>query len=123
MKQTNPHTQSHIETAIEKSLTMYKENVSPSETCFQAILSQIPEQQKLKEGRAIRSPYRWLAITQMVTLAAVVIAVLPSYVLPRADEPKSYRSNPYYEADKQIEAFEQQIDNEDSNNSLQIYSL
>ena len=54
---------------------MYKENVSPSETYFQAILSQIPEQQKLKEGRAIRSPYRWLAITQVVTLSAIVFAI------------------------------------------------
>ena len=119
MKQTNLTTQSHTETAIEKSLAMYKENVSPSETYFQAILSQIPEQQKLKEGRAVRSPYRWLAISQMVTLAAVVIAVLPSYVLT----PPDAKNNPYYETDKQIEAFEQQIDDEDSQNNLQDYAL
>ena len=119
MKQTNPHTQSHIEQAIETSLTMYKENVSPSETYFQAILSQIPEQQKLKEGRAVRSPYRWLAITQMVTLAVVVIAVLPTYVIKGGEA----QSNPYYETDKQIEAFEQQLDKEDATRNLQDYSL
>jgi hypothetical protein len=119
MKQTNLTPQSHIETGIEKSLAMYKENVSPSETYFQAILSQIPEQQKLKEGRAVRSPYRWLAITQMVTLAAIVIAVLPGYVTPTDDA----KSNPYYETDKQIEAFETQLDDEDSAHSLQDYSL
>ncbi len=122
MKQTNPQTQSHIETAIEKSLAMYKENVSPSETYFQAILSQIPEQQKLKEGRAVRSPYRWLAITQMVTLAAIVIAVLPGYVVP-TDETRMKQNNPYYETDKQIEAFEQQIEDEDSQNNLKDYAL
>lgn len=122
MKQTNPTTQSHNERAIEKSLAMYKENVSPSETYFQAILSQIPEQQKLKEGRAVRSPYRWLAITQMVTLAAIVIAVLPTYMIPNEDG-KMMRSNPYYETDKQIEAFEQQIDEEDMRHNLEDYAL
>ena len=119
MKQTNQITQSHKETAIEKSLTMYKENVSPSETYFQAILSQIPEQQKLKEGRAVRSPYRWLAISQMVTLTAIFLAVLPSYVLT----PDDAKNNPYYETDKQIEAFEQQINDEDSLHNTANYSL
>jgi hypothetical protein len=124
MKQTNSTTQSHTEKAIELSLTMYKENVSPSETCFQAILSQIPEQQKLKEGRAVRSPYRWLAITQMVTLAAIIIAVLPGYIVPQAHlASDDIRSNPYYETDKQIQAFEQQIDDEDINRNLSAYSL
>ena len=115
MKHNTNLQQSHIEDA----LTMYKENVSPSETYFQAILSQIPEQQKLKEGRAVRSPYRWLAITQMITLAAIVIAVFPNYVAPTDDA----KSNPYYETDKQIEAFEQQIDDEDVTHNLQDYSL
>ena len=113
MKDTNTN-YNHIEDA----LTMYKENVSPSETCFQAILSQIPEQQKLKEGRAIRSPYRWLAITQVVTLCAIVIAVLPTYFTGG-----EMLSNPYYETDKQIEAFEQSLDAEDSINNLKDYSL
>ena len=123
MKKTNQTSQSHTEPykekPIERALTMYKENVSPSETYFQAILSQIPEQQKLKEGRAVRSPYRWLAMTQMVTLAAIVIAVFPGYVTPGDDS----KSNPYYETDKQIEAFERQLDDEDVTHNLQDYSL
>jgi hypothetical protein len=115
MKQTNTFSQSHIESA----LTMYKENVSPSETYLQAILSQIPEQQKLKEGRAVRSPYRWLAMTQMVTLSAIILAVLPSYIGQSQDA----SINPYYETDKQVEAFELQIDNEDIQNNLNDYAL
>jgi hypothetical protein len=115
MKNTNINSQSHIEQA----LTMYKENVSPSETYFQAILSQIPEQQKLKEGRAVRSPYRWLAITQVLTLSAIIVAVIPAYITQLQDA----QSNPYYETDKQIEAFEQRIDNEDYQNNLRDYSL
>ncbi len=115
MKPTNTLRQSHIENA----LAMYKENVSPSETYFQVILSQIPEQQKLKEGRAVRSPYRWLAITQMVTLCAIVLAVLPTYLSQAND----IHDNPYYETDKQVEQFEQQINNEDYENSLKDYSL
>ena len=115
MRTTNPISQSHIEQA----LTMYKENVSPSETYFQAILSQIPEQQKLKEGRAVRSPYRWLAITQFATLCAIVVAVLPTYVT----ELQNARNNPYYETDKQVEAFERQIDDEDYRNNIMDYTL
>ena len=133
MKKTNTQVQQHStksgntisankESHIEQALTMYKENVSPSETYFQAILSQIPEQQKLKEGRAVRSPYRWLAITQIVTLAAVIIVVLPSYIVP-SDDAKMRQNNPYYETDKQIEAFELLLDEEDSTHSLEGYSL
>ncbi len=118
MKQINQTTQSNIE----KALIMYKENVSPSETYFQAILSQIPEQQKLKEGRAVRSPYRWLAISQMVTLTAIIIAVLPNYILTN-EEAKRNQSNPYYEVDKQVEAFETAINNEDYQDSLKNYTF
>jgi hypothetical protein len=96
---------------------MYKENVSPSETYFQAILSQIPEQQKLKEGRAIRSPYRWLAFTQIITVCAIVIAILPASV--SVNETTEHQNNPYYEIDSQIEAFEAEIDREDSELILQ----
>ena len=101
---------------------MYKENVSPSETRLQALLSQIPEQQKLKEGRAVRSPYIWLAITQVVTLCAILIAVVPSYLYTN-DIQAEVMNNPYYETDRQVEAFENAIDNEDYQNNLQDYSL
>ena len=114
MKQTN---NKHNYT-VEDALTMYKENVSPSETYFQAILSQIPEQQKLKEGRAVRSPYRWLAITQMVTVCAIIIAVLPAYLITGES-----MNNPYYETDRQVEAFERALDDEDYANNLKDYSL
>ena len=113
MKSTNPHNY------IEDALSMYKENVSPSESRLQEILSQIPEQTKLKEGRAVRSPYRWLAITQMVTVCAIMIAVLPGYLLLQVEN----FNNPYYETDGQIEAFEKAIDNEDYENNLKDYSL
>ena len=115
MKQINTTPQSNIE----KALTMYKENVSPSETYFQAILSQIPEQQKLKEGRAVRSPYRWLAITQVITAFAIIFVVIPGHV----QVPDDAKSNPYYETDVQIERFEQQIDNEDYEHNLSDFTL
>jgi hypothetical protein len=105
---------------IEDALSMYKENVSPSANQLQAILSQIPEQQKLKEGRAVRSPYTWLYITQVVSLAAILIAVIPSYTNTHSTD---IAINPYYETDKQVEAFEQEIDNEDYQNSLKDYTL
>ncbi len=104
---------------IEKALSMYKENVSPSETCLQAILSQIPEQQKLKEGRAVRSPYRWLAITQVMTAFAIIMAIIPH----SSNEAYDITGNPYYETDRQVELFEQQIDQEDYEQNLKDYSL
>ncbi len=112
---------------IEKALAMYKENVSPSETCFQAILSQIPEQQKLKEGRAIRSPYRWLAVTQMVTVFAVVLILLPlspnnKNSVDQRDS-SSLSLNPYYEVDKEVETFETNLVEEDATLALGDTSL
>ncbi len=101
---------------------MYKENVSPSETYFQAILSQIPEQQKLKEGRAVRSPYRWLAFTQIVTVCAIVIAVLPASI-SQDTLGKEAENNPYYEVDSQIQVFEAHLDQEDSDMVMQEISL
>ena len=104
--------------SIEEALAMYKENVSPSETSLQAILSQIPEQQKLKEGRAVRSPYRWMAIGQFATMCLIIIAVLPTYLLN-----DGATSNPYYQTDKEVEAFERQIDMEDYEHGLHDYML
>lgn len=114
MKQTN---NKHNYT-VEDALTMYKENVSPSETYLQAILSQIPEQQKLKEGRAVRSPYRWMAIGQFATMCLIIIAVLPTNLLNEGPT-----SNPYYQTDKEVEAFERQIDLEDYEHGLHDYML
>lgn len=102
---------------------MYKENVSPSETSLQAILSQIPEQQNLKEGRAVRSPYRWLAITQMMTVCAIVLVLLPISPTKETETTSRISDNPYYEIDRQVEMFETALDNEDIERSLQDGTL
>lgn len=92
---------------IEKALFMYKETVSPSRKSFQGILSQIPEQQKPKKGRVIRSPYIWLAITQVVMVCSIVIVMISVVDTP------SYESNPFYQIDKQVDEFNASIANED----------
>jgi hypothetical protein len=56
----------------------------------------------------------------MVTLTAILLVVLPGYITKPSDDAKN---NPYYETDTQIEAFEQQIDDEDIMHSLEDYSL
>lgn len=80
MKEINKNT-------IEEAILMYKENVSPSRKNLEMILSQIPEQKtksnlvqpnKVKEARAIRSPYIWIAITEMVTLCSIMFALYPT---------------------------------------------
>jgi hypothetical protein len=108
---------------IEKALTMCKENVSPSETCFQAILSQIPEQQNLKEGRAVRSPYRWLAISQMITVFAIVLVLVPSTPASEIKDAGLSNENPYYEIDKEVENFEASLEREDTERTLRDLGL
>ena len=108
---------------VEGALSMYKETVSPSRSSLIKILDQIPEKKKMikePEGRAIRSPYIWLAITQAVTVCSLVFALYPSL-----SEMYIYRDDPFYAIDKQVETFETAINNEDalqmiadSNNTL-----
>jgi hypothetical protein len=98
---------------IEQALAMYKETVSPSQNHLQAILSQIPEQTKLEGRRAIRSPYRWLLVSQFASLCLLLVAVLPSYIGEQSDPDFYFRG-----IDAQVEQFESQIILEDYNDSL-----
>ena len=107
------------EQGIEKALTMYMETVSPSKDSLLSILNQIPEKEKQisNDRRAIRSPYIWLAMTEMVALCFIVIAVFPTF-----QEMYIYRNDPFYSIDKQIESFEAGINNEDGENIVLNYN-
>lgn len=100
---------------IEQALTMYKETVSPSEKSLQVLLSQIPEQKRIQEGRAIRSPYIWVTFTQVFTLACILLVMYPALSVP------SYETNPFYAVDQQIAQFEETIDEEDMTRSMLDY--
>lgn len=108
---------------IEKALAMYTETVSPSKDTLVYVLNQIPEIKELKasDRRAIRSPYRWLAVAQLVSVLLVAIAVYPSATRPVSDQVQI--DNPFYEVDKQVEQFEQKIDNEDYQMMTTDYTL
>ena len=99
--------------STEKALAMYKETVSPSQKHLQLILSQIPEQIKIKDRRVIRSPYRWLVVSQFVSLCLLLIAIIPSYQ-SRMDDPDYY----FQATDTQVVAFEAGINAEDYNTIL-----
>ncbi len=104
MKNTNTTTRE-----IEDALAMYRETVSPTFPMLESILNQIPEKSiKKKEVQAIRSPYIWLGITQAVTVCAIVFALLPTL-----SESYITRDDPFYSIDKNIERFEQRINEED----------
>lgn len=105
-----------MDQGIEKALSMYKENVSPSEERLFKILSQIPEQETHEEGRAVRSPYTWIAITQVVMVCSIIIAMMPTVLQPE------YFNNPYYEVDNQVALFESHLDEEDYNATLNSYN-
>lgn len=99
-----------IDVKIESALNMYKETVSPDKATLINILNQIPERKKIdEEGRAIRSPYIWLGITQLVAICSVLFILFPTL-----SEVYIYRNDPFYFIDKQVEEFSFGIDNEDA---------
>lgn len=107
MKEINTN---KIDFSIESALTMYKETVSPNKATLIKILNQIPEKEiKLKEKQAIRSPYIWLGITQLVAVCSILFVLFPTI-----SEMYLYRNDPFYSIDKQIEKFELGIANEDA---------
>lgn len=113
MNKTNPST---IE---EKALVMYVETVSPSKDNLVRILNQIPEikEAELQDRRAIRSPYRWLAIVELASVFLIAIAVYPALKNPEITQ------NPFYAVDQQVDAFEQNINAQDEQMMLNDYTL
>lgn len=98
---------------------MYTETVSPSKAMLVNVLNQIPEIKELptSDRRAIRSPYRWLAVAQLASALLVAIAVYPSMTASQ------HSDNPFYEVDAQVEQFEQGINTDDYNRMLSDYTL
>lgn len=109
----------YIHTIEERALAMYKETVSPSKDTLVFILNQIPEikETELQDRRAIRSPYRWLAVAQLASVFMIALAVYPSLQSPEMTQ------NPFYAVDQQVEQFEQQINQEDEQMMLADYTL
>ncbi len=106
-------------TIEERALAMYKETVSPSKDTLVYILNQIPEikETELQDRRAIRSPYRWLAIAQLTSVFLIALAVYPTLHTPEMAQ------NPFYAVDEQVENFEQNLNAEDEKMMLADYTL
>jgi hypothetical protein len=106
-------------TIEERALAMYKETVSPSKDTLVYVLNQIPEikETELQDRRAIRSPYRWLAIAQLVSVFMVALAVYPNLGNPEVTQ------NPFYSVDQEVQQFEQNIDQEDVQMVMSDYTL
>lgn len=106
-------------TIEEQALAMYKETVSPSKGTLVYILNQIPEikEKELEERRAIRSPYRWLAVAQLASVFLVALAVYPTL------QTRELAINPFYAVDQQVEMFEQNLNAEDERMILADYTL
>lgn len=114
-----------LEHEFGKVLATYRETVSPSKENLIAILSQIPEQknkqglfnlntkhtqmEKNVDGRAVRSPYMWLAVTEFVMLCSLMLTLLPTITKSIDD--------PFYSIDREIEIFEAGIQGEDYNDA------
>jgi hypothetical protein len=96
---------------IEQALFMYKETVSSQKEHLITILNQIPEKEKLQVKipiRATRSPYIWMSIAELVTLCSLLIPIYPTY-----QDAQMAQIDPFYQVDKQVSQFEDQIDAED----------
>lgn len=105
---------------IEQALVMHKETVSPQINCLQEILSHIPEKKINENRRAVRSPYTWLAITQIVTICSILLVVIGTTTLfPNTEENiiLAYEKDTEI-IDQQILDFESSIDEEDYENTL-----
>ena len=100
-------------TTTEQALAVYAETVSPSQEHLRKILSQIPEQIKKEDRRVIRSPYRWLVVSQFVSLCILLITIIPTYQT-RLDDPDYY----FQDIDAQVHTFEKRITTEDYNTTL-----
>jgi hypothetical protein len=109
----------HTNTIEEKALVMYMETVSPSKDNLVRVLNQIPEikETELQDRRAIRSPYRWLAIAQLASVFLIAIAVYPTLRTPEMAQ------NPFYAVDQQVETFEQNLNAQDEQMMLNDYTL
>jgi hypothetical protein len=106
-------------TIEERALAMYKETVSPSKDTLVRVLNQIPEikETELQDRRAIRSPYRWLAVAQLASVFLIALVVYPTLQTPEMAH------NPFYAVDQQVEQYEQQINQEDEQMMLADYTL
>lgn len=98
---------------------MYTETVSPSKAMLVNVLNQIPEIKELptSDRRAIRSPYRWLAVAQLASVFVIALAIYPNI------RGAQHSDNPFYEVDAQVEAFEQRINADDYDRMISDYTL
>lgn len=109
-------------TTIEQALSMYTETVSPSKENLTMILSHIPEKKNHVDRRAIRSPYIWIAITEVVTLFSILFVISSS--LPQTNNfSDTAIQDPFYVIDMQVDQFEVGIQKQDYENSLIDYTL
>lgn len=95
---------------IEQALTMYKETVPPEISRLSDILSQIPERKVIENGRAVRSPYTWLAFAELAMFCSIVLAVIPTLT--------KILDDPFYQIDKEVQIFERNIQLEDALTNL-----
>lgn len=64
------------------STEMYTSYIEEESSSFDTAVRQTS---KMKEARAIRSPYIWIAITEMVTLCSIMFALYPTIKVEMAD--------------------------------------
>lgn len=124
MKETNSKAITKEE-GLAKALCMYKETVSPSRDMLVSVLNQIPEIKELSanDRRVIRSPYIWVVFTQFVSVCLIALALYPSFFSGPVPSADSYKDNPFYAIDTQVDAFEAGINEEDYQAMLVDYML
>ena len=107
MKNNNSNT-------TEQALFMYKENILLDKKNLKNILNQIPEKKFYTNYKQqIRSPYIWIALTEMFMLCSVLIALYPNL-----NEFYVNRNNPFYLIDKEIDHFDSYIQYDDAENGV-----
>lgn len=103
----------------EEALSMYKETVSPSKESLLKILNQIPEKEKTVKAKkeAIRSPYMWTVVPEIITLCFMFFISFPTL-----NEMYTYRDDPFFIIDKEIEHFDLIMNDEDEQDMMIDYN-
>lgn len=111
-----PHNPTH-EQAVTRALATHATSLSPNPEAFRVLLSHIPEKQTTTPLTRVRSPYVWLAVTQLVIACSLVVSFYPNL-----HDQYLYRNNPFYATDQQVESFEISLQQEDDATMMLDYT-
>lgn len=114
----NKNNADKLDIAMSNIITRHAKTIQPSKDFLVSVLSQIPDKKYTeKEKLSVLSPYAWTTLIQISSICFIFILAYPSI-----REYYTYKDDPFYLIDKQVEIFEKGVNNDDYNNILLNYN-